>query len=242
MTEKLSIVMPVYNEEAVLGVFIEELSSEILNRFEDPELVIIDDCSTDDSFCVATRCAAVDTRVRVERMKQNSGHGPTLLRAIDSSRADWIFHVDSDRQFMAEDFWKLWRERENADLVLGVRAQRHDPFHRLLLTRVVRLFVSILARRKLQDANVPFKLFKREAWNLVRTDLDADTLAPSIMLAIGTARLGRIVEVDVRHLPRVHAPSTLRAWRLLKFSIHGLVELVSFVYRLRRSSSDRFRG
>lgn len=241
--EKLSVVMPVYNEADVIDRVIDELDREILSRFDDAELVVVDDASTDGTAGKLDEVAARNPRVRVEHAPANAGHGPTVLRALELAQGEWIFQLDSDRQFAIEDFWKLWERRHDADLVLGVRVARHDPLHRLVLTRIVRVVVSALAGRYVRDANVPFRLLRRAVWNDVRRAVAKRPLAPSILVTLGAVSRGwRVAEVPVRHLPREHGTSTLRALRLVRFSLRGLRQLVSFRYALVRAGSRTRSG
>jgi hypothetical protein len=86
-----------------------------------------------------------------------------------------------------------------------------------------------------QDANTPFRLVRREAWDDLRPLVDPIALAPNILIAVGAIVRGwRIVEVPVTHLPREGGTSTLRALRLLRFSLRGLVQLLAFRRRVRR--------
>ena len=120
--------------------------------------------------------------------------------------------------------------------MLGVRAERNDPTHRLLLTRAVRLAASLLAGRRIRDVNTPFRLLRRSVWEELQPLMSADTLAPNILVTLGAAVRGkRIVDVPVTHLAREGGTSTLRALRLIRFSLRGLGQLVVFRYRLARA-------
>lgn len=236
MSERLSIVVPVYNEAAVIEEVLEELARDVLVRLGDGEMIVVDDCSTDATGKILDALADSNPRIRVEHSEVNRGHGPSLRRAIELSSGDWIFHVDSDGQFVAEEFWRLWERRDRADLVLGVRRTRRDPRHRILLTKLIRAVVSALALRVVRDPNVPFKLFRRELWDELRPFVGEDALAPSIMISMGAAvRRRRLEDVEVTHLPRRYGVSTLRFWRLVKFSLRGLMQLLVFRYRLARA-------
>lgn len=233
--KQLSIVMPVYNEAEVIESVVAAFVSDILDKLDDAELVLVNDRSTDATAGILDELARGERRIRVEHAAVNRGHGPSMCRAIELSEGRWVFHADSDGQFVPGDFWSVWDRRHDGDLVLGVRAERHDPRHRLLLTRIVRLGVALVAGRRITDANVPFKLFGRELWDELDPLMPKPTLAPSILLAVGTAVLGRrIVEVPVTHLARPHGLSTLRLGRLVRFSLAGLRQLVEFRLRLRR--------
>jgi dolichol-phosphate mannosyltransferase len=231
----LSIVLPAYNEAPALADLLRELERDVASRVGDAELVVVDDASTDETPGLLRGLEGEIARLRVERRSANAGHGPTVARALDLAAGAWIFQLDSDRQFVVSDFWRLWAARGSADLVLGVRVDRRDPRSRLVLSRVVAAAVSLLAGRRLQDPNVPFRLVRSELWDDLRPLLPAPPLAPSILTALGAAARGwRIAEVPVSHRPRTHGASSLRSWRLVRFSLRGLVELLRFRVRLMR--------
>ncbi|MBA2440448.1 MAG: glycosyltransferase family 2 protein [Thermoleophilaceae bacterium] len=238
LSPELSIVLPAWNEEAVIGRLIEELNNEVASRLDAAEIVVVDDCSTDGTAAVVARLAEASERLVVVQLRENRGHGPAVLEGMRCSRGDWIFQLDSDGQFVVADFWKLWERRQEADLVLGVRSSRHDPRHRLLLSRLVATVVSLLLLRRVRDANTPFRLLRRELWEELRPDLPRRALAPSILTVVGAVARGRrVVEVPVAHLPRQRGGSSLQKWRLVRFSLRGLVQLVRFRLSLARTRS-----
>jgi dolichol-phosphate mannosyltransferase len=236
----LSVVMPVYNEAAVIEPLVMELERELVGALGEAEIevIVVDDCSTDATADILVRLAHDRNWLTVDRARVNAGHGPSVLRGLRSAAGDWIFQLDSDGQFLVEDFHTLWRLRDEADLLLGVRVTRHDPAHRLVLSRIIRLAVSLLARRKLRDANSPFRLLRRELWEDLDPLIGERVLAPSIMVSLGAARRAwRIREFPVTHLARAHGPSSLRSLRLFSFSLAGLRELLAFHRRLEREQT-----
>src|SRR5262249_16315067 len=153
--------------------------------------------------------AALDARVRVIHQK-NSGHGPALRAGLDQSRGERILLVDSDRQIAMEGFYDFLTQADQYDAILGVRAERHDPAFRLLLTKLVRLALLACLGVKLRDANCPFKLITRSAWLEARCLIPPDTLTPSLFLAVYLAkRRYKIKEQAVAHRERPSGVSTL---------------------------------
>jgi hypothetical protein len=101
-----------------------------------------------------------------------------------------------------------------------------------VLSRIVSAVVSLLARRRLRDPNVPFRLLRRSLWDDLSRLMPQDALAPSIFVALGAVIRGyRVVEEPVSHRPRTRGGSSLRSLRLLRFSLRGLVQLVAFGIR-----------
>jgi dolichol-phosphate mannosyltransferase len=234
---QLSVVMPVFNEAESIEGIVEDLGRELFALLERVEVIVVDDCSTDETAEILGRLAADRPWLDVQRAAENAGHGPSVMRGLALARADWVFQLDSDGQFVVSEFGRLWERRDDADLLLGVRESRHDPLHRLLLTRVVRIVTSLLAGRRMSDANTPFRLVRRPLVEEMRVYLEPGTLAPNILIALGASVRGwRVVDVPVTHLARERGVSTLRKVRLLKFSLRGLAQLVAFRYRIARAA------
>lgn len=230
----LSVVMPVFNEEAVIQEVLADVAREVLDRVPGSELVVINDCSTDETAKALAAAVLRDSRIRVLANPVNVGHGVSVRRGFEAASGEWIFQIDSDGQVDLAQFQDLWQLREGSDLLIGVRAVRHDPRHRLVLTAITRVIVSLLARRWLRDANVPFKLVRGSLVGHLAPLMPNDAFAPSILLSLGAARSGaRITEMEIRHLPRVHGQSTLRVWRLARACLRsGWQTLVFSVRRI----------
>lgn len=221
--------MPVYDEAASIGAVVEDVVRHVLDLVPESELIVVDDASRDGSGEIVAGLAAVDGRIRLIRNERNEGHGPTIRRGMDASAATWLFHLDSDGQVRVDEFDRLWRLRDGHDLVLGVRARRHDPRHRLVLTRCTRALVSALAMRWVADANVPFKLIRRDLYLHLSPHVPPAAFAPTILLVLGAIRCrARVAEVKITHLPRRQGTSTLHARTLARVVVQCLGETVRF--------------
>ena len=236
MRRAVCVVVPAWNEEGVIGRVVEDVGRDVVGRLEAAELIVVDDASTDRTPDILAGLASASPWLQVVRLERNSGHGAAVLEGLRRSDADWIFQLDSDGQFVVAEFWELWQRRESADLVLGVRSRRRDPLQRLVLSRIIAVVVSLLAGRRLRDPNVPFRLIRRDLWDDLAPLMPPATLAPSILTVVGAAVRGwRIAELPVTHLARERGRSSLYSWRLVRFSLRGLVQLVGFRARLARA-------
>ena len=180
--------VPVYNESGSIETLVRDLERELVPRFDRVEVIVVDDASTDETPAILDRLAGERPWLDVEHAERNAGHGASVMRGLKRASAEWIFQIDSDGQFVVAEFPLLWEQRHEADLVLGVRAQRHDPTHRLLLTRAVRLASSLLAGRRIQDVNTPFRLLRRSLWTELEPHIEPGTLAPNILVTLGRRR------------------------------------------------------
>ena len=226
--------MPVYNEQDAIVAAVDEVRRHVLDHVPGAELVVVDDGSRDRTGALLDETAAGDSRINVIH-QPNGGHGAALLTGLNASQGEYVFLIDSDRQIPLDDFASAWQQvMAGRDAVFGVRRRRYDPKFRIYLSGLIRRSVNVLFRIRLEDANVPYKLFRRAVWNDVRECLPEGTLAPSMFLAIAAKSRGyNILEVDVSHKERDTGEVSLRHFRLLKFCERGLAQLLHLRRRVR---------
>jgi dolichol-phosphate mannosyltransferase len=231
---RLSVIMPVYNEQDAIVAAVEDVQRHVLDHVPASELVVVNDGSRDGTAALLDKMSGADRRIRVIH-QANGGHGRALLTGLDCSSGEYIFLVDSDRQIPLVDFKAAWEQvGTGSDAVFGVRRRRFDPKLRIYLSALVRESVNVLFRVRLQDANVPYKLFRRAVWTDVRDCVPDDTLAPSMFLAIAAKSRGyKILEIDVTHKERDTGEVSLRHFRLLKFCARGLAQMIGLRRRVR---------
>ena len=238
--KQLSIAVPVYNESAVIEDVLGELRRDIADRFQDVEIVLCNDASTDDTGAILDRLAADDRRIKVIHSESNGGHGPALRRALDATSGDWIFQIDSDGQQVAVEFWRLWERRAGAGLVMGMRVIRRNGWHRLVISAAVRYLSRLVGGGNIRDVNVPFKLIRRSLWEDVSPFLPAAPIQPSLLTALGAVVRGwRVVQVPITHKQRPHGPSRqyVNLSKLARLTARSLLEFVVFRVTLARASA-----
>jgi glycosyltransferase involved in cell wall biosynthesis len=239
------LVMPTYNEEAVIAAVLsewtEELEKQVSGSFR---IVVVNDGSRDSTGSILDQLALREARLRVIHQK-NGGHGAAVLtayRAAVDLPARYVFQVDSDDQFPPEDFALLWRERERSDFILGVRSERHDPPHRLLISRFLRWLLFGLYGVRIEDANVPFRLIEASYLRRLLAVLPEDVFAPNIFLSVlAASRNGGLISVPVRHRERTGGKVSIIGWRLIRACMRCVKELVAFRTSLPTRLS-RLRG
>ncbi len=241
----LSIVMPVYNERSVIERVVGEYCEIVGSHFKDFEMILVDDCSTDGTADILGRMAGSYPQLKVLRTETNGGHGRAIRMGYEASSKEWVFQVDSDRQFEASDFWRLYEGRHGKDLVLGVRRMRRDPLSRLFLTRVIRLFNSYLFGIDVRDANCPFRLMKRQVLDRILENIDPKVFAPNIFISLTAKKMGfGVAEVEVAHHERQGGPASLSHWKVARAAWRGFLETLRFRANFfsRRLSSPKKRA
>jgi dolichol-phosphate mannosyltransferase len=226
-------VIAAYNEEAAIGDVLLAWANEMESLGVRYELRAYDDGSTDRTPEVLADLASRLPRLRAVR-HPNRGHGPTILRAYREAAGDWVFQCDGDDEIPATAFSSLWEQRQNYDLLVGRRQNRHSPPQRRLVSMGSRLAVRALFGSGLWDVNSPFRLIRGEVLRYLLPLLPQNLFAPNVALAGLAVRRGlRVCEVPVPHVGRPGGAASLVRGKLWRGAARALVETVSVARRGR---------
>jgi undecaprenyl-phosphate 4-deoxy-4-formamido-L-arabinose transferase len=129
---KLSVVIPVFNEEENLEALHNRLSEVLADMGEPYEMVFVDDGSTDSSYQILKRLHEMDEHVKVIRFTRNFGQHPAILAGFDFAQGEVLITIDADLQNPPEEIPKLLRKLdEGYEVVFGVfQARKHNVFRR----------------------------------------------------------------------------------------------------------------
>ena len=111
----LSFVLPVYNEAEIIEKMIRDYHLKIISKFKNHEIIIINDCSTDETPQILNKLQN-ELDLKVINFPLNCGHGKALRTGLEFASGDLIFHTDSDYQHDPEDFWRLYQYIEDNDV------------------------------------------------------------------------------------------------------------------------------
>lgn len=218
---ELSIVCPVYNEEAGLNAFYQSLSQTLEQMGITYEMVFVNDGSTDRSPEILREKAAADTHVRVLNFARNFGHEAAMIAGIDYSHGDAIICMDSDLQHPTEMIPQMvQRWKEGFDIVNMVRTRREDdkPLHRFFSTHFYKL-VNLISDVKLAENASDFFLISKPVAQVLRTDYRERTrFLRGLIQLVGFRR----TTMEYVAAPRVAGESKYSFWKLLKLSFSAI--------------------
>ncbi len=208
---ELSFFFPAHNEADNIEPFVAEALAVLPALAERFEIIAVDDGSRDATPQIADRLAAEHPEMHAVHHDVNLGYGAALRSGFRAARFELVAFLDGDRQFRVEDVGLLidrMRERDTgADVVVGYRLRRADPFIRLAYARAYRLALRIFFGLRVRDPDCACKLFKRSALDGVR--LESGGAFMSAELLIKLQLLGRtIAETGVPHYPRTAGNAT----------------------------------
>jgi len=134
---ELSFVIPVYNEEKSLAILHEEIVRAVGPLKKSFEIIFINDGSTDDSQKIIEILQKKDRGVRLINFRGNQGKAAGLMAGFHSARGEIVFTLDADLQDNPMEIPRfLAKINEGYDLVSGWKKQRHDPFSKVLPSRI----------------------------------------------------------------------------------------------------------
>jgi len=150
----ISVVIPAYNEGAVIGRVVTALIAAAPWR----EVLVVDDGSTDD-----TAAAAASAGARVLTHPYNKGNGAAVKSGIRAVTGDWVLISDGDGQHQPVDILRLADRLGTYDLVVGARAASHQATAgRRLGNAVLNAFASYLTERPIPDLTSGLRAARRE--------------------------------------------------------------------------------
>ena len=224
---KLSVVMPVYNEQATLGQAI----SRVLAVPLEIELICVDDGSSDGSREILSQLQSSHSQIRVLLQPRNLGKGAAVRRGIQECTGDFILMQDADLEYDAADYPMLLRPllEGKADVVYGSRFLGSGP-HRVLYfwhsvgNWMLTLLSNALTNINLSDMETCYKVFRRDVLQSIPLVEDRFGFEPEITVKIAKRRL-RIYEVGISYWGRTYEEGKKIQWR---DGVHALYCLVKY--------------
>lgn len=203
----LSVILPAFNEEKNIAETIKEISSFLLGKNIDHEIIAVNDGSRDKTGDVLEECLRRCKELVVVTHPKNLGYGAAVRSGFEKAKGDLIFFTDSDRQFNIRELPVFLEKIKSHDFVVGFRKKRRDPFYRLVYAFLFRLIAWSFFGISVKDVDCAFKLFKKE----VVKDANLTSKGALINLEIFAyaKKSGfKFVQVPVEHLPRKEGAQT----------------------------------
>jgi glycosyltransferase involved in cell wall biosynthesis len=199
-TLDLSVVLPIYNEEAPLPSVIPELSNILRNLGRSYEIIAVDDGSTDKSVTVLRELQTQEPNLRIVQFRRNFGQTPAFQAGFDYARGAVIITMDADGQQDPADISSLLEKMEEGDydLVSGWRQNRKEPLTRKILSFFGNLVIANTSAINIHDRGCSLKAFRRDLAKQMHLYGELHRFLPEMANLIG-ARIG---EVPVNDRPR----------------------------------------
>lgn len=207
---KLSIIIPVYNEEKLVPHVIEKLLAvNYTNHISSYEIVIVDDCSTDKTNAVISDFILGKDNISIVKHEVNKGKGAAVRTGIQKSSGDIIVIQDADLELIPEDIPLMISTL--ADLkVEFVNGSRYMPgiirplysYSRYYFNKLFTRIASLLINVRLTDLACGYKLFTRNIYNQLKLREDRFGFEAELLIKVARLKKTLIAEVPVHYFPR----------------------------------------
>jgi glycosyltransferase involved in cell wall biosynthesis len=193
----VAVVIPVYNEHHTLEALSDGIASQLADH--DYRILFIDDGSTDVSYRTLLELRATNERIDVLKLSKNCGKTRALAEAFARTDAEIVVTMDADLQDDPEELPRLLAKLdEDCDLVCGWKAERNDPLHKTLPSKVYNGMINRVFGLHIHDVNTGFKAMRGDVARSLTLYADLHRLIP-VMAAQAGYKVG---EIPVRHHPR----------------------------------------
>lgn len=219
---KLSLIVPVYNESRTIEAVLDRLHGLQLLAGWDKEVIVVNDCSTDDSSAIVSAWIAQHNAqgTRLVDQEVNKGKGAALARGIQDAAGDYIVFQDGDLELFPEDLNLLLTEvaKDDVDVVFGSRlltAASKASFTptNLLANRVLSLLASLLVARKVSDMETCYKMIRRSLMDTVGIEENRFGVEPELTMKLLRDRSISYREVPIRYESRTVEEGKKIGWK-----------------------------
>ncbi|KGE86522.1 MAG: glycosyltransferase family 2 protein [Phaeodactylibacter xiamenensis] len=222
MSKTLSIVIPAYNEGPTIHFILDKVRAVVLSGGLQKEIIIVNDCSTDDTEAAIQRYQQENPGFNIQYYKHevNKGKGAALHTGIREATGDYVIIQDADLEYDPEEYNILLKPvlDEVADVVYGSRFMGGKP-HRILFfwhsigNKFLTFLSNAMTNLNLTDMETCYKLFRRETIQSLQLKEQRFGFEPEVTAKIARIPGIRIYEVGISYYGRTYAEGKKINWK-----------------------------
>lgn len=195
----ISVVVPIYNEEAILAELLKRLHSVAAETNFEFEFIFVNDASSDNSLKVLLDRARQDQRIKVVDLSRNFGHQLALTAGIDYSRGDAVILMDADMEDDPDDILKFVQKwLEGFDVVYAIRSKRRDSIFRKACFGIFYHLNKLLSDLPMDPAGI-FGLMDRKVVEKLKILREHSRFIPGLRSWVGFRQIGIEIERGQRY-------------------------------------------
>ena len=196
---RLTIVVPVYNEEGNILRLEKELG-DFLKKAKVPSCVLfVNDGSKDNSERLLKEICARHTDFYYLGLARNGGLSAAMKAGIDNSDSEFVGYIDADLQTTPEDFNSLLDYIEDYEMVMGIRTGRKDSFVKNMSSKIANGFRRSMTHDGVEDTGCPLKILRTDYAKRIPFFTGMHRFLPALI----QLQDGKVKQIPVRHFPRL---------------------------------------
>ena len=210
---KISIVIPVYNEEENLPALFRRLSVVMENLNHPYEIILVNDGSKDSSLAIMLQERKKNPNLRIIDFNGNFGQHTAVIAGFKSAQGDKIITLDADLQNPPEEIPRIIAELDSGHDVVGtIRKKRRDSFFRRYASKLINRIMNKVTGFTLHDYGCMLRGYSREIVDIINECGEVSTFIPALAQKFAV----NPVEIEVSHEARTKGESKYSLFRLIR--------------------------
>lgn len=232
MSDELTIIVPVFNEEESLPAFFEAMDKFIQASPIQSQVLFVNDGSTDNSLKLLQENCSETKPYSILNFDQNYGLSSAIKAGFDHCTTSLVGYIDADLQTSPDDFLLYFEHFPDYDMVNGIRQKRKDSLVKRISSKVANNYRRMMINDQIQDTCCPLKILKTDYAQKIPFFDGMHRFLPALVQLEG----GIIKQVPISHFSRVAGTSKYHLWNRL---IGPFFDTLAF--RWMRSRYIRYR-
>jgi len=211
MTQSLTIIIPVYNEQENLKRVEKKLLEYIEIAIISTSVLLVNDGSKDDSLKIIKEICQANSSFHYLNFDKNYGLSAAIKAGFDHATTSLVGYIDSDLQTDPMEFDLLLAHIGKADLVTGVRSKRKDSFVKNMSSKIANSIRRSFTHDGMDDTGCPLKIIKTDYAKRIPMFKGLHRFLPAMILL----QNGTIKQVPVSHFERIAGTANFGVWNRL---------------------------